>query len=526
VAFAPCKLKISMPNSKNQNSSQSKLAPVLGSKSAKAAASRTGVAKQLAKAMPSAAQGSKAAATPKVARTGRATRLSTATIRILEGSSVLDAMGFSPTSRKRARDESKHEAELAIKVASAAKQKAEELQASVQLINDETHKKMLSAWNKIQEVRRSGKPLATGSPFGTKGKLSISKVASHFGVDRINLNRAVLAGGVNKPGRPPKSTNVDIEVLHSAVTVASLQDDAMSAVALDNLQQAAVRRGTPYKTGAGGALAWSTKRRLESRIKDAGVIKTVGIATDHKRLKVSRATLEAHAEEVLKLVKKYPSLRNRKAWVNVDETPNCERGEKQGRQLWVLTSRTAMKCKRGKAVRSRAMKDGNGPLTFVPALRGDGVIICTAFLSTGECPTPPLYFGELLPGLGNPFSDPVTCRLFATKAGSMTTEVLEAFLTEMVIPAMRRDVPDGPLVIVMDAPSCHGRTTELRAFLSRHDVKLLLLPHNSSTLTQMLDIGWFLYWRDEYQSCADALLEVSKSAHARLSHKMRVVNCT
>jgi hypothetical protein len=73
----------------------------------------------------------------------------------------------------------------------------------------------------------------------------------------------------------------------------------------------------------------------------------------------------------------------------------------------------------------------------------------------------------------------------------MTQEVLDAFLTEMVIPAMRREVPTGPLVIAMDAPNCHGRTTELRTFLSRHDVKLLLPPHNSSTLTQTLDIGWF-----------------------------------
>jgi hypothetical protein len=224
----------------------------------------------------------------------------------------------------------------------------------------------------------------------------------------------------------------------------------------------------------------------------------------------------------VKLVKKYPSLRNRKAWVNVDETPNCERGEKQGRQCWVLTNRTAMKGKRGKAVRSRAMKSGNGPLSFVPALRADGVVISTAFLSTGECANPPLYNGELLPGLGNPFADPVTCRIFATKSGSMTQEVLEAFLTEMVVPAMRREVPIGPLVIAMDAPNCHGRTTELRTFLSRHDVKLLLPPHNSSTLTQMLDIGWFLNWRDEYQASADALLEVSKSAHAHLGPNMRV----
>ncbi len=462
-----------------------------------------------------------AAAAPNVAK--RASRLATAVDRMLEGDSVPAAIGLSPSSRKRARNESKREAEVAIEAASAAKRKAEELRDSVRILDEETHQKMMSAWNKIMEIRRNGKPLGKSSAFGTNGKLSISKVAVHFGVNRINLNRAVLAGGVNRPGRPPNVTDVDIQVLHTAATVASLQDDALKTIALEGLQHAATRRGKAFKTRSKGkVVAPSTERRLSSRIKAAGIIKTVGIQTDNKRLKVSRSTLESHADEICKLVKKYPSLKNRKAWVNVDETPNCERGEKQGRQCWVLTTRTAMKAKRGRAVRSRAIGNGNGPLSFVPALRGDGVVVSTAFLSTGECANPPLYGGELLPGLGNPFADPVTCRIFATKSGSMTQEVLEAFLTQMVIPAMRRDVPTGPLVIVMDAPSCHGRTTELRTFLSRHGVKLLLLPHNSSTLTQMLDIGWFLNWRDEYQATADALLEVSKSAHARLGPNMRV----
>jgi hypothetical protein len=436
---------------------------------------------------------------------------------------VSDALGLSLVSRKRERNQSQQEANAAVEAASVAKRKAEELRASLRILDEETHKKMMSAWNKIVEIRRSGKALGKSSQFGTKGKLSITKVAAHFGVNRINLNRAVLAGGVNRPGRPPNVTDVDIQVLHSSATEASLRDDALTATSVQNLQHAAIRRGKAFKTQSKGkVVAPSTARRLSVRLKAAGVIKTVGIATDEKRVKVSRSTLESYADEVCKLVKKYPSLSNRKAWVNIDETPNCERGEKLGRQCWVLTTRTAMKGKRGKAVRSRAMKSGNGPLSFVPALRADGVVISTAFLSTGECANPPLYNGELLPGLGNPFADPVTCRIFATKSGSMTQEVLEAFLTEMVVPAMRRDVPDGPLVIAMDAPNCHGRTTELRTFLSRHDVKLLLPPHNSSTLTQMLDIGWFLNWRDEYQASVDALLEVSKSAHAHLGPNMRV----
>jgi hypothetical protein len=57
-------------------------------------------------------------------------------------------------------------------------------------------------------------------------------------------------------------------------------------------------------------------------------------------------------------------------------------------------------------------------------------------------------------------------------------------------------------------------------------VVLLLLPHLSSTLTQMLDVDWFLNWRDQYQSAADALLEVSKSAGSkRLGQNMRVLHC-
>ena len=44
----------------------------------------------------------------------------------------------------------------------------------------------------------------------------------------------------------------------------------------------------------------------------------------------------------------------------------------------------------------------------------------------------------------------------------------------------------------------------------------------SSTVTQMLDVDWFLHWRDEYQLAADALLEVSKSKTKTLGPNMRV----
>jgi hypothetical protein len=66
----------------------------------------------------------------------------------------------------------------------------------------------------------------------------------------------------------------------------------------------------------------------------------------------------------------------------------------------------------------------------------------------------------------------------------------------------------------------------LRAFLKKENVVLLLLPHMSSTVTQMLDVDWFLHWRNEYQAAADALLEVSKSKNKTLGPNMRVQHAT
>lgn len=83
-----------------------------------------------------------------------------------------DALGLSPVSRKRERNQSQQEAKAAVEAASVAKQKAEELRASVRILDEETHQKMMSAWSKIVEIRRSGKRLGKSSPFGTNGKLT------------------------------------------------------------------------------------------------------------------------------------------------------------------------------------------------------------------------------------------------------------------------------------------------------------------------------------------------------------------
>jgi hypothetical protein len=444
---------------------------------------------------------------------------------LLDGDDARSALGLSPITRSASRNAIWQAAEAAMRAEEAAKATLAATVARQQKLLAANHTRMVAAFNKVKDLQRNGKPLSNDSEFGTRGKLSLTKVAKKFSVSAQNLRYAVNSGGVAKPGRPPKTSEIDIQVLHHAVTKQSIAGDAMAVPAADILRDVAAKKGNAYQTKHCAQLAPTTERRLKQRIREGGVMKTRGIPTDLKRLALSRGVLEQHASEVLRVVRRYQALRDRRRWVNIDETPNCERGEKKNRQTWCLTSRIAMKKTRGKAVRTRAMEDGNGPLSFVPALRGDGKVITAAFLTCGHCEPPPLrHNGELLPGLGNPFGDPIGCRIYPTAKGSMTREVLEQYLKEQLVPAMRREpgLATGPLAVVMDAPKSHGRSTTLRAFLKKENVVLLLLPHMSSTVTQMLDVDWFLHWRDEYQAAADALLEVSKSKHKTLGPNMRV----
>lgn len=117
-------------------------------------------------------------------------------------------------------------------------------------------------------------------------------------------------------------------------------------------------------------------------------------------------------------------------WVNIDETPNCERGEKSGHKACVLVSADAMQVTGKAPVRVRVLNDGNGPLTMVPALRGDGVVPAVGFLTAGACLTPQAAQGEavLLPGVpADIFADGLKARIYETPCGSMNVATLELF---------------------------------------------------------------------------------------------------
>jgi hypothetical protein len=259
---------------------------------------------------------------------------------LLDGADARSALGLSPTTRSVSRSAMWHAAEAAQKAAEAARAALAATFARQQTLLAANHKQMVAAFNKVKELLRNGKALSNDSEFGTRGKLSLTKVAKKFSVSAQNLRYAVKSGGVAKPGRPPKTSAIDIQTLHHAVTRASIAGDAVASPAAEILRDVAERKGAAYQTKSCGQLAPNTERRLQQRIKEGGVMKTRGIPTDLKRLALSRGVLETHTNEVLRVVRRYQALRDRRRWVNIDETPNCERGEKKNRQTWCLTSRS------------------------------------------------------------------------------------------------------------------------------------------------------------------------------------------
>ena len=52
-------------------------------------------------------------------------------------------------------------------------------------------------------------------------------------------------------------------------------------------------------------------------------------------------------------------------------------------------------------------------------------------------------------------------------------------------------IPDGPLLLIMDFPDFHHLCREMTLYLLEQGVMLWTLPHETSTLTQSLDVVAF-----------------------------------
>jgi hypothetical protein len=68
-----------------------------------------------------------------------------------------------------------------------------------------------------------------------------------------------------------------------------------------------------------------------------------------------------------------------------------------------------------------------------------------------------------------------------------------------IIPEWRKIHPEGPLVILQDAPNAHGWTQGLCEYCAVNEIFIVKFPHNSTTMTQCLDVHWIKAFRAQYR---------------------------
>jgi hypothetical protein len=110
-----------------------------------------------------------------------------------------------------------------------------------------------------------------------------------------------------------------------------------------------------------------------------------------------------------------------------------------------------------------------------------------------------------LPGMKHDFFKTNNVRVFATESGSNNKDLLEFMIVSWIIPLWREYHATGPLVILQDAPRAHGWTPELCEFSAKNEVFIAKFPHNSTTMTQCLDVHYFKAFRKIYRELCENL---------------------
>ncbi len=61
-------------------------------------------------------------------------------------------------------------------------------------------------------------------------------------------------------------------------------------------------------------------------------------------------------------------------------------------------------------------------------------------------------------------------RVFGTESGSNNKDLLEHMLLSWIFPEWRKIHPEGPLIILQDAPRCHGWTQRLCEYCAENEI--------------------------------------------------------
>ena len=367
----------------------------------------------------------------------------------------------------------------------------------------------------------------------------VSKTAEEFGVDRRALRTALEQPGRDDVraltlGRPPNITPAQAhfavkEIEQRALRSRSIPEPVLAAA----LGAMAVDNNSAFNSDNGSSQTPS--RRTLERFKNArGLIKVITNETDKARLAaISKTKVQAFFNHYnIKVLMKNILLAERRRHGNLDETPLSGRGEKLARRLYALVTKMVMARKKGAAIRSEAIGDGNEVMSFIPFTLADGTVLVKIFLVAADkvnpkwtAPPPKNMKGssEFLPRMPLDYFDKGDVAIYATECGVMTTEVFEKMLIDVIVPRWRSLIPDDPLCLHMDAPEQHTMSPQLAGFLKEKEIICNFFPHKTSTALQPLDLLFNLKWRAKFRSYVDALITVAQNSHAYLNDKLQAL---
>ncbi len=245
--------------------------------------------------------------------------------------------------------------------------------------------------------------------------------------------------------------------------------------------------------------------------------------------------MEAFYVSFDKLCEQYEELdRQPTRIMNWDEAALNNRGEYEKKDLTVFVFKELLKILKGLApVRVMSLNDGSGNTTMIPFILGGAIRLATAFIgpvaetqvkedwAAPASWTEPARSGiPFPPGIHREHFQREDVRVFATKSGSNNKELSAFMLMTWIIPLWRRMHPEGPLVMLQDAPNCHGWSEELCQFCADNNIFIVKFPHNSTTMTQCLDVWFFKAFRKLYRKACENLRAAWEFQHGFLDMQM------
>jgi hypothetical protein len=374
-------------------------------------------------------------------------------------------------------------------------------------------------------------------------KHSVKWIADKYACSYFRLWRAVhdrRSVAAVRRGRPPKLTQADLIVANKFIQEADDDDDNFQwSEVCGKLEAIAAGRGTPYISGGRPGIGRRQLGRIRKRARDdADAVIGVGVATDIKRTMSSShvaAIEEFYYGLADGILKDHPCLLLEPVrWADFDESDIPGREEKSAKKKKVVTTKKNLRRKsaiRGaKArLRHRVLQAGSGKLSGGFTLGGDGAVVCESYIIAGKTVSTSILApnddrSDFLPGIPhNAFVNNPAVKVYATAKGVMTRALLSQIIREQIIPLMRKKVPEGPLVLLMDNPKSHKPDLQLlKTLQDEHDFYIIYLPPCCTHLMQPLDLQWFERLKAMFDAVLTNICTVQKSANAYLDANMEV----